>query len=368
MADQPLYVELGERRYPIYVVAEGLEGLGMAMSEHVPVGRCVVVTNPVVGALYADDALASLRQAGFAPELLQVPDGESHKHLDTYVGLLTELLTLGIDRKTPIVALGGGVTGDIVGFAAATALRGVPLVQVPTTLLAMVDSSVGGKTGVNTSHGKNLVGAFYQPKMVYAAMEVLETLDDAEWRCGLGEALKHGVIRDEMLFEWMVENADGLNRREPDIVGEVVRRCCTIKAEVVVADELEAGVRAILNFGHTVGHALETAAGHGSIRHGEAVAIGMLAESRFAVDQDLGTDPGMPKVLYAGLQALGLRAAAPSATEEDMLAAARRDKKVAGDALNFVVPIRIGEVRLCKLPVTALPELLSYARPPMEEL
>ena len=370
MDESTLYVELGARRYPIYVASAGLEGLGAAMGRHLPAGRCAVVTNPVVGALYAQDALASLRGAGFEPVLLEIPDGEPHKHLDTYAGLVEALLDQGIDRKTPIVALGGGVTGDIVGFAASTVLRGVPFVQVPTTLLAMVDSSVGGKTGVNTAHGKNLVGAFYQPRMVYAAMAVLQTLDDAEWRCGLGEAIKHGVIRDASLFDWMVSHAERLNGREPEIVAEVVRRCCAIKADVVAADERESGLRAILNFGHTVGHALETASGHGAIRHGEAVAIGMVAETCFAVDQDLGTDPTLPARLREGLNSLGLRSAAPEVSAERMLAAAQMDKKVEGQSVSLVVPVRLGEVRMCKLPIDTLPHLLSYAspQPPVEEL
>lgn len=370
MSETTLYVELGDRRYPIYVEPAGLDGLGQAMAQHLPLGRCALVTNPVVGALYAQQALDALQSAGFTPVLVEIPDGEPHKHLETYAELVASLLDLGINRKTPIVALGGGVTGDIVGFAASTVLRGVPFVQVPTTLLAMVDSSVGGKTGVNTTHGKNLVGAFYQPRMVYAAMEVLHTLDDAEWRCGLGEAIKHGVIRDASLFDWMVKNAEGLNGREPKIVAEVVRRCCAIKAAVVAADERESGLRAILNFGHTFGHALETASGHGVIRHGEAVAIGMVAETAFAVDQALGTDPDLPAQLREGLKALGLRAMAPEVSADRMLAAAQMDKKVEGATVSLVVPVRMGEVRLAKLPLDTLPTLLSYAspQPPVEEI
>ncbi len=368
MAHQTIQVALGERSYPIHVVAEGLDGLGAALAGGVEPGPCVLVTNPVVAELYQAEALASLEAAGFEPRCLLVPDGESSKGMESWWGLVTALLDLGIDRRTPLLALGGGVTGDMVGFAAATVLRGVPLVQVPTTLLAMVDASVGGKTGFNTPHGKNLVGAFYQPRMVYAATRVLETLDDTEWRCGLGEAVKHGIIRDAAFVEWLEGNAAALRAREPRTTSRLVRRCCEIKAEVVAADELEGGLRAILNFGHTVGHALETALGHGSLAHGEAVALGMLVETRFASARGWCEQPEIEARIAGLYRALGLPVALPRLALESagpslhdkLVRAAGMDKKTVRGRLNLVVPTRLGEVRLVSVPagdVSALLEL-----------
>jgi 3-dehydroquinate synthase len=349
-----IHVALGERSYPIHVVAGGLDGLGPALAEQLAPGRVVLVTNPVVGGLYQEAALASLVGAGFDPSVILIPDGERHKDLQVWATLVDDLLDLRVDRATAVVALGGGVTGDLVGFAAASVLRGVPFVQVPTTLLAMVDASVGGKTGFNTRHGKNLVGAFYQPRMVYAAMELLSTLDQAEWRCGLGESLKHGVIKDAALADWMLEQAVALRDREPHATAWLVRRCCEIKAEVVAADERETGLRAILNFGHTVGHALETALGHGSLRHGEAVALGMLVETRHAVERGWCSDASLPHRLRQISVALGLPVALPvehlggleGSFGERLGHALRMDKKTVRGRLKMVAPVSMGAVSL----------------------
>ena len=360
-------VDLGRRSYPIYVVAGGLGGLGEALAQQFGQGRVVLVTNPVVASHHQEAATVSLAEAGFQPEVLHVPDGEANKNQKTWVDLVEQLLDARIDRSTPVVALGGGVTGDLVGFAAASVLRGVPFVQVPTSLLAMVDASVGGKTGFNTRHGKNLIGAFYQPRLVYAATHLLATLEPAEFRCGLGEALKHGVIRDATLVDWMGENAQALRAREPSATAWLVRRCCEIKAEVVVADEREAGERAILNFGHTVGHALETALGHGTLRHGEAVMLGMLVETRLAIERGWCRQPAMLRTLTYLAQQLELPVVLPkpsltppAGTFRDKLdRAVRMDKKTVRGRLTLVVPIEMGAAALHTATVEDLVALMD---------
>ena len=235
--EQQQWVELGDRRYPI--VFDRLGQLGFALNQMRTSGPCVVVTNPVVGALYGDACLAALTQAGWEPQLLSVPDGEQAKTIEHWSNLVSALIGQRVDRKTPIFALGGGVTGDLVGFAAAATLRGLPLVQVPTTLLSMVDSSVGGKTAVNTPAGKNLVGAFYQPELVFVDVEVLGTLSDDEFRCGLGEVIKHAVIAGEPFFTRLESLVSALQNRDRDALEEVVRACCAIKADIVSQDERE---------------------------------------------------------------------------------------------------------------------------------
>ena len=228
------------RSYPVVVVQDGLEGLGPSVRHHLgAVPRVHLVTNPVVGELYLRQAVDSLSDVNLSVEVYEIPDGESEKSVDTWHGLVNRMLRRGIGRSDVVVALGGGVTGDIAGFAAATVLRGVRCVQVPTTLLAMVDSAVGGKTGVNGQVGKNLVGAFHQPSLVYSALAVLNTLDDAEWRCGLGEVVKHGMIADQGLFEVCERAADSILKRQMDIVEQLVINCCAVKSEVVAKDERE---------------------------------------------------------------------------------------------------------------------------------
>ncbi len=367
-----LEVALGERSYPIHVVAGELAGLGSAMAAVLPPERCFVVSNPLVAGLYEAQALASLRAAGFLPTTLRIPDGERYKNLETWSGLVSQLLDARIDRRCSVIALGGGVTGDLVGYAAASVLRGVPFVQVPTTLLAMVDSSVGGKTGVNTAHGKNLVGAFYQPRMVYAATGVLATLERAEWRCGFGEAIKHGVIRDAEFFGWMERQAAALRKGESAAVAQLVRRCCQIKAQVVEQDERESGLRAILNFGHTAGHALETALGYGSLRHGEAVGIGMLAELSYARERSWCLDEELAPRLRSLMRALDLPRRIPDLAVRDsfakkLLNAAAMDKKTVRGTLSLVVPVRLGEVRLTRIPQRELAGLLEKLDPTSEE-
>lgn len=350
-------VALGERGYPVHVVDDGLAGLGQAVADRMPAGPALVVTNPVVAPLHLGAAVASLERSGFQPEVVLVPDGEQHKHLDTWRALVDALLRTRPTRRTPVIALGGGVTGDIAGFAAASLLRGVPLVQVPTTLLAMVDSSVGGKTGVNAGGGKNLVGAFHQPALVFAALHTLSTLPAAELRCGLGEGLKHGVIADAALLAFMESEAAALAAGAPAALGRVVTDSVRAKAKVVAEDEREAGRRVVLNFGHTVGHALEAVVGWGALRHGECVGLGMLAETAWAASGH-GGDPSLRIRIEAALQAMGLPVRAPRVSLSRAIDAASVDKKWVRGTLRTAIPIQAGVAALASVPAGEIPGML----------
>lgn len=352
-------LDLGGRSYPIHVVDGDLSGLGAAVADLLPAGPAVIVTNPVVGALYLDQAMASLSSAGFHVQAVELPDGEKHKTVATWARLVEDLLATGLRRSTPVVALGGGVTGDIAGFAAASVLRGVPLVQVPTSLLAMVDSAVGGKTGVNAARGKNLVGAFYQPRLVYAAMHTLRTLDPAEVRSGLGEVIKHGVLADPDLFELCEREGGRAESVDGQVIGEMVARSCRVKARVVAADELEGGLRAVLNLGHTVGHAIETAAGHGTLRHGECVAIGLVAEARWAAARG-DCAPAVAERIEGAVASLGLPVAAPELSRSELERALGYDKKASRGKLRTAVIERIGAVRLESIDLQELPRMLNH--------
>lgn len=348
-----------DRAYPIVLWDGGLERLGQTLLEIFPAGRAFLVTNPVVGALYGDAAAQSLEAAGFSVITLQIPDGEAHKTVQTWMGLVEALLNAGIDRRTPVIALGGGVTGDIVGFAAATAMRGVPLVQVPTTLLAMVDSSVGGKTGVNSPRGKNLIGAFHQPSLVFAPLRTLQTLDDAELRCGLGEAIKHGVLDDVEIMRLCAANATEILNRDPSVLGELVERCCRVKASVVAQDEREAGVRALLNLGHTVGHAIERALGYGQMRHGECVALGLVAEARWAVARG-DCDAKIVRDIVDVLDTLEMSTTPPKGLDvAALVAAAGADKKLSRGTLSTAILEKMGQARLERVPASEIPAMMA---------
>ena len=358
-----LQVHLGERSYAIRF--SPLASLPENLAEiHAP-ARCVLVTNPVVGALYADTCRRALEDAGWEVASLEVPDGEAYKTLESWEVLVQALLGLGVDRNTPVLALGGGVTGDLVGYAAASTLRGLPLVQVPTTLLAMVDSSVGGKTGVNTGRGKNLVGAFYQPDLVHVDVSVLETLSPEEYRCGLGEVVKHAILADADFFAMLEEHASAILAREETVLEKVVQRCCAIKAEVVSQDERETGYRAVLNLGHTVAHALENALGYGRLRHGEAVAIGLVAEARLAVEKGW-SPPELPGRIAALNSALGLPVQAPHVSQEACMKAVNVDKKMSRGKLRLPISMDIGRVRLVEVDPMDLARALAWATCPEE--
>jgi 3-dehydroquinate synthase len=335
-------VDLAERSYPI---AFGpLNGLGRRMAKIRDPGPCVLVTNPVVEGLYGEQCVAALEAAGWTVSLLRVPDGEQAKSLEHWSALLGAILDVGADRHTPVVAFGGGVTGDLVGFAAATALRGLPLVQVPSTLLAMVDSSVGGKTAVNLPAGKNLVGAFHQPELVYVDVGLLASLPEAEMRSGYGEVIKHALIGGEAFFSRLEALVPALLSRDEAALEEVVGACCAIKAQVVSEDERESGRRAILNLGHSIGHAIEHALGYGALRHGEAVAIGLLAEARWAQSNGI-CDALTVSRLGDLMLALGLKTRV-NCEKDALMKALYKDKKMCRAKLLIPLAVGIGEIRL----------------------
>jgi 3-dehydroquinate synthase len=274
-------VDLGSRSYPIHIGA-GLLRLPELIVPHLVQKKVVVLTNPVVGELYLEKLAGGLSAHGVGVAPIVVPEGESHKTWETLNTIFDHLLAHRCERKTTLIALGGGVIGDLAGFAAAVYLRGVPFIQLPTTLLAQVDSSVGGKTGINHPLGKNMIGAFYQPRLVLADTATLNTLPDRELSAGLAEVIKYGLIRDRTFFEWLEREMERLVGRDAEALAQAVRRSCEIKAEIVAEDELETGVRALLNLGHTFGHAIETGLGFGTWLHGEAVAAGTMLAVRLS--------------------------------------------------------------------------------------
>ena len=338
-----LRVELGARSYQIHIAPDLLRDAGRLIAEAVDFDRAFVVTNPVVERRHGAALRDGLR--GLPCETVVVPAGERQKCLRRASRLYDGLLARGADRRCGVIAFGGGVIGDLAGFVAATYMRGIAYIQIPTTLLAQVDSSVGGKVAVDHPKAKNLIGAFYQPRLVLADPGVLRSLPAREYRAGLAEVVKHGLIADAELFGWLERNCGPLRRRDPDAISHVVRRSCEIKAEVVRRDERESGQRAILNFGHTVGHALETLTGYRTLRHGEAVAIGMVAASRLA--QALGRFPmAEADRLERLLKTLSLPVRIPPVPADDVLRAMRSDKKAVGGAPRFVLPRAIGSVAI----------------------
>jgi 3-dehydroquinate synthase len=308
--------------------------------------KTAVVTNPTVNRLYGQRVLKTLTAADFRAMPVEIPDGEQYKTLDWANAVFTALLINTFDRRSPLVALGGGVIGDLTGFAASCYMRGVPFVQVPTTLLAMVDSSVGGKTGVNHPLGKNMIGAFYQPRLVLMDLDALKTLPKEELLSGMAEVIKYGVIWDRELFDFLEKNREKILNLEEGPLGHIIRRSCEIKADVVSKDEREGGLRAILNFGHTVGHAVETLSDYTS-RHGEAVAIGMVYASKLAHRTGL-CDAQVPERIEKLINAYGLptslSAMKPRPTVTRFMDMIQVDKKAEAGKVRFVLPTKIGEV------------------------
>ena len=342
-------VALGDRAYPILLV-DTLPGAPAAalVAEHLPsAARALVVTDSNVGPRYAAKVARELGAAGLAVDVLELPAGEATKHLDTVSGVLDRALAHNLLRGDLMVALGGGVIGDITGFAASILHRGIDFVQLPTSLLAQVDSAVGGKTGVNHARGKNLIGAFWQPRMVVSSMPILRTLAPREVRCGLAEALKHALIADAALLDRVLAGASELRALAPAPTAALVAACCRIKAAVVAADERDHGSRALLNFGHTFGHAFELLLGYGALTHGEGVALGMVLAARLS--ERLGVAPaGVEARVRAALDALGLPSD-PDASElaslaalPDLIGAARGDKKADAGGVRFVLLPAIG--------------------------
>lgn len=327
--------------YDVAIGAGLLRRLGELVAHAAPAGRYAVLAPDRVAALYGDAAVAALRAAGLDAELLPFADGEVHKTRETWAALTDGMLHRGYGRDSCVVALGGGVAGDVAGFVAATYMRGVPVVQVPTTLLAMLDASVGGKTGVDTPAGKNLVGSFHPPQLVLMDTSLLATLPPAELRSGLAEAVKHGAIVDATYFDWIGDNASAILAGDGAALERLVARSVEIKAAVVAEDPFEQGVRAVLNFGHTVGHALERASGF-TMLHGEAVSLGMVAEA--AAGEAVGvTERGTLQRLEGALRRCELPVSTDPGPAADLVEAMRLDKKARAGAPRLALLQRIGE-------------------------
>ncbi len=355
---QTLNVDLGERAYPI-LIGENILSQADLILPHLAQKQVAIVTNTTVAPLYLDVLRTPLEAAGVKCIPVILPDGETYKTAETLNQIYTELLTHRCERKTTLIALGGGVIGDLTGYAAATYLRGVPFIQIPTTLLAQVDSSVGGKTGINHPLGKNMIGAFYQPRLVLADTLTLNTLPDRELSAGLAEVIKYGLIRDPAFFDWLEANMDKLLARDPAALAYAIRRSCENKAEVVAADERESGQRALLNLGHTFGHAIESGMGYGVWLHGEAVAAGtMLAAD---VSRRLGwiSDADVERTRRI-FEAAGLPVISPALGPDKYLDLMGLDKKVEGGRIRFVLLRGIGSSLVsADVPAALLQEALS---------
>ncbi len=350
-------VDLGTRSYEIRIASDALGGVagqiqtwlagspwGSAIAE-----KALIVTDLNVAAPHAANVERSLSDAGWTSHVVPVEPGEQSKSLEVAATLYDRLVALQADRRTLILAVGGGVVGDLAGFVAATYARGIPFVQVPTTLLSQVDSSVGGKVGVNHPLAKNLIGAFYQPLGVFCDTSTLDTLPEREYKSGLAEVVKYGVILDSEFFAYLESHVDGLLARDPAVLRHVVARSCRLKADVVEQDEFErSGLRACLNYGHTFAHAYEALLGYGELLHGEAVSIGMVDAARLAERRKL-IDAELPRRQTSLLAALGLPTKLPSGSRppiDDILSRMMLDKKTQAGKLRFVLPTRLGHVEL----------------------
>ncbi len=338
---QTLEVGLAERSYPIHI-GSGILARGELLAGHIPKKRVAIVTNTTVAPLYLEKLQHTLQGIGVSSVVVILPDGEVYKTAETLNLIYDGLLTHRCERSTPLIALGGGVIGDMTGFAAASYLRGVPFIQIPTTLLSQVDSSVGGKTGINHPLGKNMIGAFYQPRVVLADIATLNTLPDNELSAGLAEVIKYGLIRDLPFLEWLEQNMDRLLAREPDALQYAVMRSCQNKAEVVAADERESGERALLNLGHTFGHAIESGMGYGNWLHGEGVAAGtvMAADLSRRLGWISEQDVARIRTLF---ERANLPVLAPDLGVEKYLDYMGMDKKVEGGKLRFVLLKGVGQ-------------------------
>ncbi len=341
-------VALPDNSYSIYVTNNGLPLIGDKLSQ-LPkkLGKKIlVISNPEIFDYYGETTVKSLQEAGFDVSYHLIPAGESYKNFDSISTIYDRALECKLERSSTLVALGGGVIGDMTGFASATWLRGINFVQIPTSLLAIVDASVGGKTGINHPKGKNLIGAFYQPKLVLIDPTVLKTLPEREFKAGMAEVVKYGVIWDEDLFEQLeeAENIDSLENIDPAFLNDILTRSCQAKAEVVAQDEKESGIRAILNYGHTIGHAIESLTNYDTFVHGEGVAIGMVAAGAIAVEMNLWTSAQAQRQNEL-LAKVGLPTKIPDYLDiEQIIANLQNDKKVKDGKVRFILPTTIGKV------------------------
>ena len=340
---QTIRVQLGPASHDAHVGAGVIDRVGeLARDAGLKSGLCALVTDATVEKLYAARVTDALRQSGFAPVVISVPAGEASKSLATLELIYDRMTAAALDRGSTVFALGGGVVGDLAGFAAATFLRGIALVQVPTTVVAQVDSALGGKTGINHRHAKNLIGAFYQPRLIVADVSTLATLPDREFREGLAEVIKYGAIMDAPMIADLERDLDAILARRAELLEQVVARSLTHKAAVVGADEREGGLRKTLNFGHTIGHAIEASAGYGNYFHGEAVAIGMVAAARLS-SKYAGLSADEASRLNRLIERAGLPREMPAGWQSaDFMRALSLDKKRAAGAVEFVLLDRLG--------------------------
>ncbi|MDR2196175.1 MAG: 3-dehydroquinate synthase [Gallionellaceae bacterium] len=355
---QTLTVGLNERSYPIHIGVNLLDRADLLLP-HIPKKRAAIVSNTTVAPLYLDRLHATLAAQGVQIIPIVLPDGEEYKNAETLNLIYDALLTHRCERSTPLIALGGGVVGDMTGYAAATYLRGVPFIQIPTTLLAQVDSSVGGKTGINHPLGKNMIGAFYQPRVVLADIATLDTLPDRELRAGAAEVIKYGLIRDLPFYDWLEEHMEKLLARDGDALRYAIARSCENKAEVVAADERESGERALLNLGHTFGHAIETGMGYGVWLHGEGVAAGTIMAADLSLRLGWIATADLVRICRL-FERAGLPVTAPALGAEKYLELMGLDKKVEGGRMRFVLLQSIGRAIVNgDVPETLLRETLE---------
>jgi 3-dehydroquinate synthase len=348
-------VDLGDRSYPIHIGFGVLDCVGEFLGNR----DVFVLTNPVVDSLYYERLEKGMKDAGVKVNKILVPDGEESKGFDTLHKVYDALVENRAERLTPLLTLGGGVVGDLGGFAAGTFMRGIPYVQIPTTLLSQVDSSVGGKTAVNHPMGKNLVGLFYQPEFVLIDIDTLNTLPEDEFLSGLAEVIKYGIISDRELFEYLESEKDNILKRESEALKHIIKSSLNIKADVVSNDEREAGLRAILNFGHTFGHAVENLSGYGTIKHGIAVAKGMAVAMKISHKMGLLSEKDYERMTNL-LTDYGFDLSLPKFSRDKYENAINRDKKVTGKAINFVLTEGIGRVSLKREASSDIVDIIEF--------
>lgn len=334
-------VSLGKLSYPIFIGKEIIKTLPSNLKKYLDLQNIIILTNPKIKKLY-QKKIDPLLKNKLTYNWLTIPEGENYKNLKTVEKIYHRLLALGANRKTGLIALGGGVIGDIAGFVAATYMRGIPYIQIPTTLLAQVDSSVGGKTGVDLPEGKNLVGAFYQPRFVLTDTDFLNTLPKREFLCGLSEVVKYGIIWDARLFSFIENNRQKILDHHPASLEKIIARACQIKAHIVSKDEKEAGLRALLNFGHTLGHAIEVLSGYKKIHHGEAVARGMVYAAGLSSRLGLCLPQEVDRIKNL-LEQIGLPIQPPSYSRHAYQKAVAKDKKSVGKKINFIALKKLGK-------------------------
>ena len=352
---ETITVDLGSRSYPVYI---GWDILG-EIGRYLPDTDACIVTDTTVQRLFGARVLDALEKSGIRGRVIVVPEGERSKDFSRLMEVYDAIISSGAKRKTPLVALGGGVIGDLGGFCAATFMRGIPFVQVPTTLLAQVDSSVGGKTAVNHPRGKNLIGVFYQPQFVLIDIGTLVSLPDEEFLSGLAEVIKYGIVLDRGLFSFLEKKRQQILRKDREALTTIVRRSVEIKAGVVGKDEREAGLRSVLNFGHTVGHAIENLVGYGEIRHGQAVAKGMALSTRISERMGLISERESGRIIGL-LEAYGYALELPPFSHEEYGGALSVDKKAHGDEINFVLTGGIGRFILKNMNVLDILDFIEH--------